>query len=136
MPTSIPRKIEAVLPQGVPSISGLMSKIANSVPDLGGTTSLRFPRVTPIISKVEESVPGMPKVSEVINRVEGPIASKMNQLTAQRAKVAGDALRVAERPSEITENPEGLRTAVPGMSAFTTAHLMQSVDMQGARGSL
>ena len=49
---------------------------------------------------------------------------------------APEAPKVLESISKITENPEGLRTQVPGMSSFTTQHLTQGTDMQGARGSL
>jgi hypothetical protein len=139
-PVVIPQKIESILPNGAPSISGIMSKIAGKVPNLGGTASisgLRLPRVAPIVSKVEENIPGVPKVSSLLAKGESTANLKLNQLTGQKAKAIGDGLKVKESPAElIAAAPEGLRTAVPGLSAFTQAHLTQSVAMQGARGSL
>lgn len=137
-PVIIPQKIESILPNGAPSISGVMSKIAGKLPNLGtASTGLHLPRVAPIVSKVEENVPGVPKVSSLLAKGESMASQKLTQLTASKAKSIGDGLKVKESPAElIASAPEGLRTAVPGLSAFTQAHLTQSVAMQGARGSL
>jgi hypothetical protein len=136
-PVVIPQKIESILPNGAPSVSGIMSKIAGKLPNLGtASTGLHLPRVASIVSKVEENVPGVPKVSSLLAKGESTASQKLSQLTASKAKVAGEGLKIDIRPATLIESaPEGLRTAVPGMSSFTT-HLTQSVATQGARGSL
>lgn len=90
-PIEIPRKIEMSLPAGVPSVSGLMEKVANSLPDLGGSSmglsSIKLPKVTPIISRVEENLPMLPKISLRAQRLEAPAIAKIQELLGKDSVV-------------------------------------------------
>ena len=110
-----------------------------------------LPRVSPLLLRVAGQLPDLPTVgkSSMITDIQKmpkkrlPTPGMINDISEVRAKVAAAVEQVPEIPEvseaapELIESvPEGLRTAVPGLSAFTTTHLTQSVDMQGARGSL
>jgi|GEM_PF-4909771 hypothetical protein len=110
-----------------------------------------LPRVSPLLLRVAGQLPDLPTVgkSSMITDIQKmpkkrlPTPGMINDISEVRAKVAAAVEQVPEIPEvseaapELIESvPEGLRTAVPGMSAFTTTHLTQSVATQGARGSL
>jgi hypothetical protein len=109
-----------------------------------------LPRVSPLLLRVAGQLPDLPTVgkSSMITDIRKmpkkrlPTPGMINDISEIRANVAAAAPEiqtpeVTEAAPELIESvPEGLRTAVPGLSAFTTTHLTQSVATQGARGSL
>lgn len=94
IPVRLPSRIESYLPTGAPSIAGLLNKAAEQIPDIGGTSQITFPKLTPIIASVEEHIPhpsGM-EIANLIQKVEFPVVSKVESLIAgQEAPAAPPA---------------------------------------------
>ena len=121
------RKVESSRSRALtlPKFAPLLSQIANRIPDLPiGETGK-----TAMITDIRKMPANLHPIPGLITRI------------GQEAQTTAEQVAKKEQPPElppeiIEANPEGLRTQVPGMSAYTTQHLTQGVDMQGARGSL
>lgn len=94
IPVKLPSKIEGYLPSGAPSVAGLMNKVAEQIPDVGGTTALTLPKLAPIIASVEEHIPhpaGM-EIANAVQKIEHPVIAKVEQIIAgQEAPAAPPA---------------------------------------------
>lgn len=94
-PLSMPKGIEAKLPAGMPSISGILSSIADALPEgpelpIGGqggsSPEFKLPRVTTFVKGFEERLPeGLPKVSSLTASLEGPVGKVEEMLGGREA---------------------------------------------------
>lgn len=97
MPLSFPKAIEAQLPKGAPSISGILGAVADALPEGPDIPipaeipkgKFTLPKVTTFLKSVEEVLPERaPKVSEVVERVETPLVKIVEKPEGETAPTA------------------------------------------------
>lgn len=90
LPANQTAKIETHLPTGLPSISALMAKGAQMIPQVGQTNTFTLPKLTNIIASVEEYIPHPPhmSVADVVQKIESPVLTKVEEIVVGKSAPA------------------------------------------------